>query len=61
MSKEVLAIAETVANEKEIPREAVFEALESALAAATRKRFDDEVAIRVAINPHNGEYSTYRQ
>ena len=59
--KEVLAIAEAVANEKEIPKAAVFEALETALAAATKKRFEEEVAIRVSIDQRSGEYTTYRQ
>lgn len=61
MSKELLAIAEAVAHERDIPRQAIFEALESALATATRKRFEEEVSIRVVINQRTGEYLTYRQ
>lgn len=61
MAKELLAIAEAVANERDIPRAAIFEALEAALAAATKKRFEDHLAIRVSINQRTGEYLTYRQ
>lgn len=61
MSKELLAIAEAVANERAIPREAIFEALEAALAAATRKRFvDKDIDAKVVINQKTGEYLTYR-
>lgn len=37
MNKEILAVVEAVSNEKALPREKIFEALESALATATRK------------------------
>ncbi|MDO4435144.1 MAG: transcription termination factor NusA [Cardiobacteriaceae bacterium] len=61
MSKELLAIAEAVANERDISREAIFEALEAALAAATRKRFlDKDIDAKVVINQKTGEYITYR-
>ncbi len=34
MNKEILAVVEAVSNEKALPREKIFEALESALATA---------------------------
>lgn len=37
MNKEILAVVEAVSNEKALPREKIFEALESALATATKK------------------------
>lgn len=37
MNKEILAVVEAVSNEKSLPREKIFEALESALATATKK------------------------
>jgi len=60
MSKEVLLVVESVSNEKGVPAGVIFEALELALATATKKRFDDEVELRVAINRHNGSYETFR-
>jgi N utilization substance protein A len=37
MGREILTVAETVSNEKGVSREAIFEALEQALVAATKK------------------------
>ena len=39
----------------------IFEALEMALATATKKRFEDEVDLRVEINRHTGSYETFRR
>ncbi len=66
MSREILTVVETVSNEKAIPREAIFEALEQALVAATKKKFyegtvSEEAELRVAIDRKTGEYETFRQ
>jgi N utilization substance protein A len=61
MSKEILLVAEAVSNEKGVPQDVIFEALEIALAAATKKRYDDEDSeIEVRIDRKTGEYETYR-
>ncbi|MCZ4324428.1 transcription termination/antitermination L factor [Pseudomonas sp. 8BK] len=60
MSKEVLLVVESVSNEKGVPASVIFEALELALATATKKRFEDEVELRVAINRQSGNYETFR-
>lgn len=61
MSKDLLLVAEAVANEKGVAREVIFDALEAALASAAKKRFDeDDVSIRVTINRSNGNYETFR-
>ena len=61
MSKELLNIVEAVANEKEVDRSVIIEALEAALAAATRKRYPDaEIDAKVIINPRTGEYKSFR-
>jgi transcription termination/antitermination protein NusA len=60
MSKEVLLVVESVSNEKGVPAGVIFEALELALATATKKRFEDEVELRVAINRQTGNYETFR-
>lgn len=64
MSREILTVVETVSNEKGVSREAIFEALEQALVAATKKKFyehDEEVELRVKIDRKTGEYDTFRQ
>lgn len=61
MSKEVLLVVESVSNEKGVPAGVIFEALELALATATKKRFEDEVDLRVEINRHTGAYETFRR
>jgi len=61
MSKEILLVAEAVSNEKGVSREVIFEAIESALAAAAKKRYEDEEAtIRVDIDRKTGDYETFR-
>ncbi len=60
MNKEILLVAEAVSNEKDVPKEVIFEAIELALATATRKRIDDECDIRVAIDRKTGEATTTR-
>jgi N utilization substance protein A len=61
MAKEILLVAEAVSNEKGVERSVIFEAIEHALATATRKRYDDVADIRVSINPADGSYETFRR
>lgn len=61
MSKDVLLVVESVSNEKGVPPGVIFEALELALATATKKRYEDEVDVRVAINRQTGEYDSFRR
>jgi transcription termination/antitermination protein NusA len=62
MSKEILMVADAVSNEKGVAREVIFEAIESALATATKKLFDDEeVNFRVVVNRKSGHYETFRR
>jgi len=61
MTKEILAVVDAVSNEKGVAKEIIFEALEAALASATRKRHPDEVDVRVAIDRDSGEYDTFRR
>ena len=60
MNEEILLIAESVSNEKDLPKETIFEAIELALASAAKKKFTDEVAIKVDINHETGEYESFR-
>jgi N utilization substance protein A len=61
MSREVLMLVDALAREKNVDREVVFEALEMALASATKKRYEEDVDIRVSIDRNNGEYETFRR
>lgn len=61
MSKEILAVVEAVSNEKDVPADVIFEAIEAALAMATRKKFGGDIDCRVAIDRKSGEYKTYRR
>ena len=60
MNKEILMVAEAVSNEKGVSEEIIFEAIEQALATATKKRYDENANIRVVINRKSGEYDTFR-
>lgn len=61
MSREVLMLADVLAREKNVEPEVVFGALESALAHATKKRYQEDVDIRVDIDRRTGEYQAYRR
>jgi len=61
MSKEILMVADAVSNEKGVSRDVIFEAIESALATATKKLHGkDEIDCRVSVDKETGEYLTYR-
>jgi N utilization substance protein A len=61
MSKEILLVVEAVSNEKGVPAEIIFEALELALATATKRRYEEEVELRVSMDKETGEYETFRR
>ena len=62
MSKELLLVVDAVANEKGVPREVIIEAIEAALASAAKKRYpEQDVAIRVVVDPKDGSYETFRR
>jgi N utilization substance protein A len=61
MSREVLLLVDALSREKNVDKEVVFSALESALASATKKRYEDEADVRVAINRNTGEFKSFRR
>jgi N utilization substance protein A len=61
MSKEILLVVESVSNEKGVSEDIIFEALEVALATATKKRYPEEVDIRVAIDKETGLYDSFQR
>ncbi|NEX19570.1 transcription termination/antitermination protein NusA [Thiorhodococcus mannitoliphagus] len=61
MSKEILLVVEAVSNEKDVPEGVIFEAIEAALASATRKKHGGEIEARVSIDRKTGDYRTFRR
>ncbi|MEM1434048.1 MAG: transcription termination factor NusA [Pseudomonadota bacterium] len=61
MSKEILQVAETVSLEKGVPKDIIFDAIETALATATKRRYDNEEAeYQVDIDRETGDYESFR-
>lgn len=62
MSKELLHVVDAVAAEKGVPEAVILEAIEAALASAAKKRYpEQDVLVRVAIDPKDGSYETFRR
>ena len=61
MSKEILMVADAVSNEKGMDKEIIFEAIEAALASASRKKHGEDIDVRVSIDRSSGEYETFRR
>jgi len=60
MKKEILLVADAVSNEKGVEQEVIFQAIEAALATATKKRYDEDSTISVTIDRKTGDYVTVR-
>ena len=54
-------VVDAVSNEKGVEKSVIFEAIEAALASATRKRYGDDIEVRVAIDRATGDYDTFRR
>jgi len=54
-------VADAVSNEKGVEKDVIFEAIEAALASATRRKHGDDIDVRVAIDRESGEYETFRR
>ncbi|NYT26395.1 transcription termination/antitermination protein NusA [Alcaligenaceae bacterium] len=61
MSREILLLVDALAREKNVERDVVFSALESALASAMKKRFKEDADIRVSIDRQTGEHEGFRR
>ena len=61
MSKEILMVVDAVSNEKGVEKEIIFEAIEAALASATRRKHGEDIDVRVAIDRQTGNYDTFRR
>lgn len=61
MNKEILFVVDAVSNEKSVDPELIFEAVESALATATRKKSGSDIDVKVYVDRETGDYETYRR
>lgn len=61
MSKEILLVVDAVSNEKGVDKGIIFEAIEAALASATKKRHREDIDVRVTIDRTTGDYETFRR
>ncbi|MBK5938791.1 transcription termination factor NusA [Halochromatium roseum] len=61
MNKEILMVVDAVSNEKDVSKEIIFEAIEAALASATRKKHGGDIEVRVSIDRGTGDYETFRR
>jgi len=61
MSKEILMVVDAVSNEKGVEKDIIFEAIEAALASATRRKHGEDIEVRVTIDRETGEYDTFRR
>lgn len=61
MSREILLLVDALAHEKNVEKAVIFTALELALASATKKRFQEDVDVRVEIDRNTGEYDSFRR
>lgn len=60
MNKEILMVVDVVSNEKGVAKDIIFEAIEAALASATKKRNREDIEARVEIDRETGDYDTFR-
>jgi len=61
MSRELLLLVDALAREKNVNKDVVFGALEQAIGSATKKRFNEDVDVRVAIDRNTGEFESFRR
>ncbi|MBI3171923.1 MAG: transcription termination/antitermination protein NusA, partial [Hydrocarboniphaga effusa] len=61
MNKNILMMVDVVSNEKGVEKEIIFQAMEAALASATKKKYGEQIDVRVAIERSSGDYETFRR
>lgn len=60
MNEGILKVAETVSNEKGLPQETIFQAIETAMAAAIKKSYAKDIEVRVSVDRGSGDYDAFR-
>src|SRR6185503_17375381 len=61
MNRELVMLVDVLAREKNVPRDIVFGALEMALASATKKKYSEDIDVRVAVDKNTGGYESFRR
>ena len=61
MANEILLMADVLSSEKGVEKQVIFEAIEAALATATRKRHREDIEARVHIFQDTGDYESFRR
>ncbi len=61
MSRDLLMQADALAREKNVDKDVVFAALEFALASATKKKYSDDIDVRIAIDRNSGDFASFRR
>ena len=61
MTNEILLMADVLSREKSVDKDVIFEAIEAALATATRKRHREDIDARVSIHRDTGNYDAFRR
>jgi transcription termination/antitermination protein NusA len=61
MNREILVLADALAREKSVPKEIIFQALEQALASATKRLHKERIEARVEIDRESGDYKSFRR
>jgi transcription termination/antitermination protein NusA len=61
MNREILVLADALAREKSVPKETIFQALELALASATKRLHKERIEARVEIDRESGDYKSFRR
>src|SRR5438094_10396488 len=60
-NRELVMLVDVLAREKNVPRDIVFGALEMALASATKKKYAEDIDVRVHVDRNTGAYETFRR
>src|SRR3990167_8479814 len=59
MNKEMLAMVESLSNERGVDKNVIIEAIEAALATVASKKSGVDAFMRVAVDPNTGDYETF--
>ena len=61
MAAEIIKVVDAVSEAKDVDREVLFEAIENAIESATKKKYADNMDVKVTIDRETGDYKTYRR
>ena len=61
MAAEIIKVVDAVSEAKDVDREIIFQAIENALESATKKKYAENMDVKVDIDRETGDYKTYRQ